>query len=170
MGNRHLILAGHITGAHGLKGEVKLRSFTEDPLAIARYGPLEVEGCGRRPVTIAKLRPAKSGLIATLQGVTDRSAAEALRGLKLYVARSRLPQPRAGTCYQADLIGLKVATTEGKVLGQVGRIANYGAGDLLDVESEGEPETLLIPLTGARVDFEAGRITVELPEGYLDKE
>jgi 16S rRNA processing protein RimM len=169
LANRHLIVLGHISGAHGLKGEVKLRSFTQDPLAIARYGPLEVEG-GGRPVIIVKLRPVKSSLIATLAGVTDRAAAEALRGLKLYVARSRLPEPQAGTCYHADLIGLDVETSAGNVLGRVGKIANYGAGDLLDVEVDGEAETLLIPLIGARVDMSAGKITVDLPEGYLDKE
>jgi 16S rRNA processing protein RimM len=166
---RHLILAGHITGAHGLKGEVKLRSFTEDPLAIARYGPLEVEGSGE-PVTILKLRPARGGLVATLAGVTDRSAAEAMRGRKLFVARANLPEPAPGTCYHADLIGLLVRTTEGLTLGRVVGIANFGAGDLLDVEVEGKPETLLVPLAGARVDLDGATIAVDLPEGYLDRE
>lgn len=169
MDNDDLILAGEITGAHGLKGEVKLRSFTEDPLAIARYGPLEVEG-GGRTVTIVKLRPARPNLVATLAGVTDRTAAEACRGLKLYVSRSRLPEPAEGSCYQADLIGLEVATDEGEVLGRVKGIANFGAGDLLDVDVEGEAPSMLVPLAGARVDLAQGRITVALPEGYLDKE
>ena len=167
MDNRHSIVVGHITGAHGLKGEVKLRSFTEDPLAISRYGPLEVEGDGGS-VTILKLRPVVAGLVATLAGVTDRSAAEALRGRKLYLARSRLPEAEPGTCYHADLIGLEVETSAGKLLGRVARIVNYGAGDLLDVEVAGETETLLIPLAGARVEMGAARIMVDLPEGFLD--
>ncbi len=168
MGDRRLILAGRIIGAHGLKGEVRLRSFTQDPLAIAGYGPLDLEGSGRQ-LTIVKLRPAKADFVATLAGVADRTSAEALRGLRLYVERSRLPEPEAGTCYQADLIGLEVETSGGEMLGRVGSIVNYGAGDLLDVEVPGRPETLLIPLTGARVDMEAGKITVVLPDGYLDE-
>ena len=133
MAKRRLILAGRITGAHGLKGEVKLRSFTQDPLAIASYGPLDLEG-GRRQLSIVKLRPAREGFVATLAGVEDRTTAEALRGLRLYVDRNRLPEPEAGTCYQADLIGLEVATSRGETLGRVTTIVNYGAGDLLDVE------------------------------------
>ncbi len=166
MASRRLILAGRIIGAHGLKGEVKLRSFTQDPLAIAAYGPLDLEGGGRQ-LTIVKLRPAREGFVATLAGVEDRTTAEALRGLRLYMDRNRLPKPEVGTCYQADLIGLEVATSRGEILGRVVTIVNYGAGDLLDVEVSGRPETLLIPLAGAEVDLDAGKIGVVLPDGYL---
>jgi 16S rRNA processing protein RimM len=168
LGDRKLILAGQITAAHGLKGEVKLRSFTDDPFAIARYGPLE-DG-GGRALTIVKLRAAKGGLVASLAGVEGRSAAEALRGRKLFIDRQRLPEPAAGTCYQADLIGLEVRTAGGRVLGRVVEIVNYGAGDLLEVEIEAAAQSLLVPLIGAIVDLAARTITVELPDGFLDEE
>jgi 16S rRNA processing protein RimM len=169
LGDRKLILAGQISGAHGIKGEVKLRSFTEDPLAIARYGPLVDEG-GERPLRIVKLRAVRGGLVAILAGVETRSAAEALRGRRLFVDRKSLPEPAAGTCYQADLLGLVVKTTDERVLGRAEGIVNYGAGDLLEVASEEKAERMLVPLAGARADLGERTITIELPEGFLDEE
>ena len=96
-------LVGVITGAHGIRGEVKLRSFTATPDALARYAPLTTATGGT--IEIAKLRPQKDGFIAVLKGVTDRNAAEALKGTELFVPRDRLPAPGAGEVYVADLIG-----------------------------------------------------------------
>ena len=162
------ILLGIIGPAHGLKGEVKLRSFTDEPDAIAGYGPLEAEEAGRK-VTITALKPAASGFIARLEGINDRTAAEALKGVKLYVRREQLPTLPQGTFYHADLEGLTVKTREGTTMGEVEGVENYGAGDLLRVGRAGT-EPLLVPFAGATVDFGAGTITVTLAEGFLEGE
>jgi 16S rRNA processing protein RimM len=162
------ILAGQIGAAHGLKGEVKLISFIQEPLKIADYGPLEIEGTGKQ-LTVTGIRQSKSSVIARFEGIEDRTAAESLKGLKLYVPRERLPPLERDTYYQADLVGLKVRTAE-KILGRVVGVSNFGAGDLLDVKRAGASDTLLIPFAGARVDLGKGVIEVELPEGFLESE
>lgn len=161
------VLVGQIGAAHGLKGEVRLKSFTEDPLAIADYGPLEIEG-GARPLSIQSVRRSKTALIARLEGVRSRSEAEALKGRRLYVSRAQLPELEAGVYYQADLLGLEVRAGE-KKLGWVAQVVNFGGGDLLEVEGEGG-DRLLVPLTGAEVDLIKREIAVELAEGFLEEE
>ena len=163
------ILIGVIGPAHGLKGEVKLKSFTEEPGAIANYGALEAGETGRK-VTITALKPASTGFIARLEGIGDRSAAEALKGAKLYVRRDQLPNLPDGTFYHADLEGLTVRTQDGTTMGKVEAVVNYGAGDLLQVTGGAGPERLLVPFAGARVDLAAGTIMVTLAEGLLDSE
>jgi 16S rRNA processing protein RimM len=169
MTRRDLVSVGVITGAHGVKGEVKLRSFTADPSAIAGYNPLDTKS-GRR-IEIVKLRPLRDGFIAILKDVTDRDAAEALKGIELFVLRERLAAPSAGEVYLRDLVGLDV-WHGGKKLGEVMAVPNYGAGDLLDVRVEGRNDTVLIPYSGNFVvstDLAAGKIVVDLPEGFLDE-
>ena len=166
---KHLVSVGVITGAHGIKGEVKLKSFTSDAKAIATYGPLS----SRRGeyFTITRLRPQKDDFIAILKGVTDRNRAEALRGTELFVERSALPQTAEEEIYAHDLIGLTVQLENGEKLGTLIDMPNYGAGDLLEIEREGIRETLLIPYATSYVvaeDLENGIITVALPDGYLD--
>lgn len=164
-----LIPVGVITGAHGIRGEVKLKSFTSDPAAIAGYGPLTSRT--GESFTIARLRGEKDGFIATLKGVTDRNRAEALRGTELFVERSVLPETDSDEVYAHDLIGLTVKTENGETLGTVIDMPNYGAGDLLELERPGQRETLLIPYAESYVlaeDLENGIITVRLPVGYLD--
>jgi 16S rRNA processing protein RimM len=147
-----------------VRGEVKLKSFTADPKAIGRYGPVEDESGTRR--FKVKVRGLVRGLvIARLEGVDDRNAAEALKGLRLYVGRDRLPKPRKGEWYHVDLIGLRVERADGTALGRVKSVANYGAGDLLEVEGESGP-TVFLPFTKSvvpEVDVEGGRIVVEPP-------
>ena len=162
------ILVGQIGAAHGLKGEVKLISFTQEALKIANYGPLEIEGSKER-LTITGIRQSKSSLIAKLDGVGDRTQAERLKGLKLYVARERLPPLAKDTYYHADLIGLEVRVVD-KRLGTVSGVSNFGAGDLLEVETAGKSDTLLVPFAEAKVDLAKGVIEVELPEGFLESE
>jgi len=162
------ILVGQISAAHGLKGEVKLISFTQEPLKIANYGPLEIEGSKER-LTITAIRQSKSSLIAKLDGVGDRTQAERLKGLKLYVARERLPPLAKDTYYHADLIGLEVRVVD-KRFGTVRGVSNFGAGDLLEVETAGKSDTLLVPFAEAKVDLAKGVIEVELPEGFLESE
>ena len=166
---RDLVLVGAITGAHGIRGEVKLRSFTADPKDIAAYSPLET-AAGQKLV-VAKIRPQKDGFIAILKGVSDRNAAEALRGTELFVPRERLPPPGEDEVYVHDLIGLAVHLADGRQLGVVVDVADYGAGDLIDVKVEGRKDTVLIPFAGQYVlAAEQDRIVVDLPEGFLDAE
>jgi 16S rRNA processing protein RimM len=169
MGASGHVLVGVIVGAHGIKGEVKLKSFTSDPSSIGRYGPLQNKT--GETFEITKLKPAKDGFIATLKGVTDRNQSEQLRGLELFVARENLPKLKASETYAHDLLGADVVLEDGSLLGKLIAMPNYGAGDLLEVELSGNAETVLIPFTNAFVpqtDFTSGKITVVLPEGYLD--
>jgi 16S rRNA processing protein RimM len=164
-----VILVGQIGAAHGLKGEVKLLSFTADPGAIASYGPLLMgDSPGAGEIEIERLAAAKSGFHARFKGVADRTAAEKLKGVKLYVLRARLPEPEPGSYYHADLLGLAVQDGTGRALGKVTEVVDYGAGDLLAVAPPEGGESVLIPFKGAAVDLAAGQITVDLPEGYFE--
>lgn len=166
---RDMVLVGAITGAHGIRGEVRLRSFTADPAAIASYSPLET-AAGRK-IEIARVRPQKDGFIAILKGVTDRNAAEALRGTELFVARERLPEPAEDEVYVHDLIGLAVHLADGTRLGEIVEVVNYGAGDLIDVKIEDRADTVLIPFASQYVLAKDGeKLVVDLPEGFLDVE
>ena len=164
---RDVVAVGVITGAHGIRGEVKLRSFTAEPQAIAAY-PLQTAAGGN--IEIARLRTQKDGFIARLKGVTDRNAAEALKGTELFVLRERLPAPEAGEVYLHDLIGNPVVLADGRVLGEVAGVANYGASDLIDVKVEGRKDTVLIPFAaGFVLTADGEKIVVDLPEGFLDE-
>jgi 16S rRNA processing protein RimM len=161
------ICVARIGAAHGVRGEVKLWSFTEDPLAIANYGPLETED-GARRFEIEALRPAKDHLVARLKGVGDRDAAEQLRNLELYIARARLPKIEdADTFYYADLVGLAAVTPNGDQLGTVAAVHNFGASDVIEIKPAAGGEPLLLPFTEATVpsvDLKARRIVVVVPE------
>lgn len=166
--NRDLVLVGLIIGAHGIRGEVKLRSFTADPQAIASYSPLET--AKGKAVEVTRLRPSKDGFIAILKGVTDRNAAETLRGTELFVPRDRLPEPDDDEVYVHDLIGLPVHLADGSVLGEVIGVENFGASDLIDVKIEGRKDTVLIPFAdGYVLEADADKLVVDLPEGFLDE-
>ncbi|MCA3562697.1 MAG: 16S rRNA processing protein RimM [Aestuariivirga sp.] len=169
MAPRGMVLVGAITAAHGIRGEVRLRSFTADPAAIASYSPLET--ASGRKIEIAKLRARKEGFIAILKGVAGRNAAEALRGTELFVPRERLPETGDGEVYVHDLIGMPVHLADGALLGEIVDVADYGAGDLIDVKVEGRNGTVLIPFADQYVlETAEDRIVVDLPEGYLDAE
>src|SRR3954451_8117061 len=114
-----------------MRGEGRLKAFTEDPLSVTRYGALESED-GKRRFEIEAVRPAKDMLVARLKGVADRDAAEALKNIRLYVARAKLPQPEADEFYYADLIGLTAQRGNGEAVGTVKAIHNFGAGDLVE--------------------------------------
>ena len=168
-GRDNRVCVAQIGAAHGLKGEVRLWSFTEDPLAVARYGPLESED-GARRFDIEDLRPGKAYFVARLSGVRDKNAAEALRNTKLYVPRERLPKTQDDeSFYHADLIGLAVVTTEGATIGEVAALHNFGAGDIVEIRLT-DKSTVLLPFTDAavpKVDLDAGQIIVDPPEGTL---
>jgi 16S rRNA processing protein RimM len=161
------ICLGQIGAAHGGRGEVRLHSFTADPLAIAGYGPLETDD--GRAFEIESLRPAKNHLVATLVGIRGRNAAEQLTNVKLYVPRERLPATAAADeFYHADLVGLAVVDRAGERLGIVVAIHNFGAGDLIEMRPDAGGKTELLPFDEAtvpEVDLTAGRLVVALPAG-----
>jgi 16S rRNA processing protein RimM len=160
------VCVAQIGAPHGVRGEVKLRAFTENPLAIGTYGPLETDG--DRHLEIDSMRAAAGVLVVRFAGVSDRSAAEALRNLRLYLPRARLPDTEdAETFYHADLIGLAALAADGTPLGTVAAVQNFGAGDLLEVTPQGGGPAVLLPFTRAvvpEVDVEGGRIVVNPPE------
>jgi 16S rRNA processing protein RimM len=160
------ICVGQIGAAHGVRGEVRLRSFTADPQGITGYGPLESED--GRVLEIESLRPAKDHFVARVAGVRDRDAAARLANIKLYVPRERLPEPaEADEFYHADLIGLAVVDCDGKSVGTVTAIHNFGAGDLIEVRPDAGNQTQLVPFDAMHVptvDIAAGKIVVEFLE------
>jgi 16S rRNA processing protein RimM len=159
------ICVARIGAAHGVRGEVKLWTFTEDPLAVTRYGALSTKD-GTRQFEVTRAREAKDFLVATLKGVTTRNEAERLNGIELYIARDKLPETEAGEYYYADLIGLAAVTTSGDPLGHVIAIHNFGAGDIIEIAPQ-SGATLMLPFSDAvvpTVDVEGGRVVIELPE------
>jgi 16S rRNA processing protein RimM len=159
------ICLGQIGAPHGVRGVVRLRSFTANPDAITGYGPLETED--GHVVKIESLRPAKDHFVARLAGVSDREAAERLTNVKLYVLRERLPPPNhADEFYHADLIGLAAVDREGNNLGTVLAIHNFGAGDLIEIKPANGGTTKILRFDEATVpvvDLAARRLVVELP-------
>ncbi|WP_114966329.1 ribosome maturation factor RimM [Alkalilacustris brevis] len=164
------ICVGAIAGAFGVRGEVRLKSFCAAPEAIADYGPLYSED-GARSFDVALLRAVKGGFAARLSGVSDKEAADALRGIRLYADRARLPALPDDEFYHADLIGLAVHDTGGALLGHVRAVLNHGAGDLLEVHGIGLKGPVLVPFTREivpTVDLKAGRIVADPPEGLFE--
>lgn len=163
-----MVLLGEIVRPHGVRGEVKLRSFTEDPCAIAAYGVLTTDR--GESVTLKNVRAAHDHVIARIEGVNDRDGAERLKGRQLQVAREALPDlDDEDEEYAADLVGLPVIGHSGTTLGTIVAVQNYGAGDLLEVEVKGRKSTVLLPFTddvvteiveeGVIVDDSEGSVT-----------
>jgi 16S rRNA processing protein RimM len=164
------VVLGVILGAHGVRGEVRLKSFTADPTAIAHYGAVRM-GERREEVFIRNLRRSKQGFIAALEGICDRNAAQMLKGLELHVPRHRLPPAEEGETYVADLVGLAAMQRDGSLVGKVVGMANFGAGDLLEIALPDPAKTIFIPFVKAMVpeiDLAAGRIVIDLPHGLID--
>lgn len=164
-----LICVGAIMGAFGVHGEVRLKSFTADPEAIATYTPLLTQD--GRTFKVQLTRQVANGFAARLSDVRSRDDAEALKGTQLFVPRARLPSLPDDEFYHADLVDLEVRDTGGTLLGRVKSVQNHGAGDILEVQAAGKAGTILLPFTLAvvpTVDLTAGRIVVDPPEGLLD--
>ena len=158
------ICVARIGAAHGVRGAVKLWTFTEDPLAVRDYGPLMTKD-GARQFELAQVREAKDHLVATFKGVATREDAERLNGIELYIAREKLPETDDDEYYHADLIGLAAVNTADEPLGRVAAIHNFGAGDIIEIAPPHGP-TLLLPFTNAvvpTVDLKGGRVVIELP-------
>ena len=159
------VLVGAVIGAHGIKGEVRVKAFTVTPEALGAYGPLLTEQGTR--LKIEAIRAGRSGeVVVHFAGVSDRNAAESLRGAQLFVPRDALPKPLDGEYYHADLIGLRAEDDKGAVLGTVRALHNFGAGDVIEIQSSAG-ETEYIPFTNANVpavDIGAGRIVIVPPQ------
>src|SRR5437762_1990327 len=159
------ICVARIGAAHGVRGAVKLWTFTEDPFAVKEYGPLTTKD-GARQFEVTHVREAKDHLVATLKGVATREDAERLNGIELYIAREKLPETDEDEYYHADLIGLAAVTTANEPLGRVLAIHNFGAGDIIEIAPASGP-TMLLPFTNAvvpTVDLPKGRVVIELPK------
>jgi 16S rRNA processing protein RimM len=164
------VCVARIGAAHGLRGEVRLWTFTEDPMSVTQYGPLSTKD-GARQLEVTHARAAKDHLVATLTDVTTREEAERLNGVELYVARDKLPDTDEGEFYHADLIGLAAFDAAGTTLGTVAAIHNFGAGDIIEITPARGP-TLMLPFTDAVVpivDIAGGRVVIEMP-GEIDGE
>jgi 16S rRNA processing protein RimM len=158
------ICVARIGAAHGVRGAVKLWTFTEEPMAVMLYGPLATKD-GARKFEVANAREAKGHLVATLKGVATREDAERLNGIELYIPRSRLPATDADEYYHADLIGLSAENLAGEPIGRVIAIHNFGAGDIIEI-APAHGATMLLPFSNAvvpTVDLAAGRVVIELP-------
>jgi 16S rRNA processing protein RimM len=158
------ICIARIGAAHGVRGAVKLWTFTEDPLAFQCYGPLMTKD-GARQFEVTRAREAKGHLVATLKGIATREDAERLNGVELYVMRDKLPSIVGDEYYHADLIGLAAVNAVGEPLGRVVAMHNFGAGDIIEIAPP-QGATMLLPFTNAvvpSVDIASGRVVIEFP-------
>src|SRR6266853_218005 len=163
------VCVGAVAGAHGVRGAVKIKSFTATPEDVAGYGPLEDES-GERRFSLRLVGTGKGVVIGHLSGIADRNQAEAARGLRLYLPRAALPPTEEDEYYHADLIGLEAVLTDGTPVGAVRAVHDFGAGDTLEIARPKGPP-VVVPFTRAvvpTVDLAAGRLVVDPPPGLLD--
>ena len=163
------VLMGVVAAPHGVRGLVRIKSFTEDPMAMAGYGPLSDE-TGKRQFKVEALSPSRGAVLARIDGVADRNAAEALRGLKLYVDRSALPAAGEQEWYEADLLGLAAIGRDGRDWGKVLAFHDYGAGQSIEVSGGAGGKPVLLPFTTEAVpeiDVVGGKVIVDPPAGLL---
>jgi 16S rRNA processing protein RimM len=161
----NLILVGRVAGAFGVKGDVRITTFTAEPMALVGYRDLKRED-GAPALTLTGGREAKGGIIVRAKEVETREQAEALRGLKLYIPRDILPDPEEDEFYVTDLIGLLVETPDGEPLGRIKEVRDFGAGDLLEVQPPEGPSWYL-PFTREAVPevrLAEGRVVALKPE------
>lgn len=160
------VCVGVVKGAHGVRGLVRVKPFTEVPEDIAAYGPLGDES-GEKLYRLTVSGRAKDTLLVRIEGIGDRDQAQALAGTRLYVARAALPKvEEAETFYHADLIGLRAEDREGRPLGRVKAVHNFGAGDILELEGGPDGADAMVPFTRAAVplvDLDGGRVVIEPP-------
>ncbi|WP_350335610.1 ribosome maturation factor RimM [Coralliovum pocilloporae] len=167
--DQNLLCLGVIGAAHGIKGEVRVKSFTSDPLELGSYGPLSTDG---KPAVleVETIRPSKGVVVVRFKGIRDRNAAEALNRLQLFVDRSALPEAEDDDeFYHADLIGLSAVSVDGQALGTVSGLFDFGAGDLVEITS-GSGKTTLLPFTMAvvpAISLDEGVVTIDLPDEII---
>ncbi len=164
-GSSRDVLLAAVIGAQGLKGEVKVKAFTSEPVAVANYGGLHTKDGRRFTVTAARATKPDEAILAFAE-IADRTAAESLKGTELYVTRDALPPTDEDEFYHADLIGLRAEDETGRVLGTVHAILNYGAGDVIEI-ARPDGDTVLLPFTREtvpQIEIAQGRIQVAVPE------
>ena len=162
MSERKMVCIGAVAGAHGVRGNVRIKPFTDAPEDVAAYGPVTDAG-GARAFELSLVGESGGTVIARLSGIADRDAAEALKGLRLHVPRERLPAPGEDEFYHADLIGLRVVDSEGRAAGTVHALHDFGAGDLIEIRRPSR-RLVLLPFTQTAVphiDLAAGEVTVD---------
>lgn len=167
--SQSLVCVGAIAGAYGVRGEVRLKSFCADPRAIADYGPLVTED--GREFSVSLGAQVAQGFAARLSGVSSKEQADALRGVRLFAAREKLPGLAEDEFYHADLLGMEVFDTGGQALGRVKSVLNHGASDLLELVKPGQSGVILLPFTQSivpTVDLAARRIIADPPEGLIE--
>jgi len=158
------ILLGIVAAPHGVRGLVRIRSFTDDPMAVAGYGPLSDE-TGKKVYRVEALSAARGTVLARIDGVADRNAAELMRGTKLYIERGKLPATAEREWYEADLIGLSAVGKDGKDWGKVVAFHDFGAGPVMEVSGG-----VMLPFTDEavpEVDLDGGKVVVNPPAGLL---
>lgn len=164
------VLVGAIAGAFGVRGEARIKSFTEDPASILDLAPWR-DVHGNVILEITASRPVKGGFAVKSPQVASREDAMAMKSTKLFCLRSQLPPPDEDEFYHVDLVGLVVEGADGTPLGKVKAVRDHGAGDLLEISgTPGEKQTWLVPFTRAHVpelDFEAGKAVLKDWDGYL---
>lgn len=168
-GGEPLVCLGAVTGAVGVRGEVRIASYAEPPENIAAYGPLVAEPGGDR-VVIETTRPVKGGLAARVTGIGDRDGAQGLKGKRLYISRTALPEPGPGDYYHVDLLGLAVEDEAGTTMGTVAAVHNFGAGDLIEIETGAGGGRVMIPFTRDTVplvDIVGRRLVARPPGGFI---
>ncbi|MGH1415559.1 MAG: ribosome maturation factor RimM [Pelagimonas sp.] len=166
-----MICVGTISGAFGVHGEVRIKSFTADPQAIADYTPLRSQDGSHVFDSVQITRSLKNGFAARMSGVASKEEADGLSGTQLFVSRDTLPNLPDDEYYHTDLMGLEVVDTGGNPLGTVHAVHNHGATDLLELQVPGQSKTVLLPFTLAAVptvDLTAGRIVADPPDGLFD--
>ncbi len=158
------VLLGVVAAPHGVRGLVRIKSYTEDAKAVASYGPLTDES-GKKEYRVEALSVARGAVLARIEGVADRDAAEALRGLRLYVERGRLPETGEREWYEADLVGLAAIGRDGRDWGKVVAFHDFGAGSVMEVSAG-----LMLPFTDEvvpEIDVEGGKVVVDPPPSLL---
>ena len=158
------VLLGVVAAPHGIRGVVRIKSFTEDPMSLGAYGPLSDES-GKKEYRVEPLSAARGAVLARIEGVADRTAAEALRGLRLYVERSALPETGEREWYEADLVGLAAVGKDGRDWGKVIAFHDFGAGSVMEVSGGA-----MLPFTDAvvpEIDVPGGKVVVDPPAGLL---
>lgn len=167
-----LICVGSISGAFGVRGDVRLKSYTSVPEDIAAYGPVVTQD-GAMEFDITLIGRAKNALTAQVSGITTKEQADALRGVKLFVPRARLPAPEEDEFYYSELEGLEVYDTGGALLGRVKTVMNHGAGDILEIHGGSLKSSVLMPFTKEAVptvDIKEGRLIADPPNGVFPDE
>lgn len=160
MAQQGLVLVGQVAGGFGVRGEVRVTAWTADPMALLSYGPL-LRADGSVGLTLTSARPDKSGVVGRAKEIATREQADALRGLKLFVPRDRLPEPEEDEFYLTDLIGLEARDPEDTVLGRVKSVQNFGAGDMLEIAPAAGGPTWYLPFTRAAAP------ELHIAEGWL---